>query len=96
MSRRHQFENHHKWDEWSDWNECYVTCGNGTASRVRACYDWEGNISKECDGMGVEVQTCAMQKCMTGTPVVQETTDGECPDSSGPVLRLSLLVYSSP
>ena len=63
---------------------------------MRACYDWEGNISKECDGMGVEVQTCAMQKCMTGTPVVQETTDGECPDSSGPVLRLSLLEYSPP
>ena len=47
---------------------------------MRACYDWEGNISKECDGMGVEVQTCAMRKCMTGAPIVQETTEGECPE----------------
>ena len=76
LSRQDQFENLNKWDEWSEWNECSVTCGNGTASRVRTCYDWEGTISKECDGMGVEVQTCAMQKCTTGTPVVQETTEG--------------------
>ena len=47
---------------------------------MRACYDWEGNISKECDGMGVEVQTCAMRKCMTGAPIVQETTEGEYPE----------------
>ena len=47
---------------------------------MRTCYDWEGNISNKCEGMGVEVQTCFESKCMTGTPIVQETTDGEYPD----------------
>ena len=66
-----------EWDQWTAWNDCSVSCGNGTASRVRLCYDWEGAVSKDCDGFGIEVLDCSAHKCITGTVMVQETTEGK-------------------
>ena len=67
-----------RWDEWSEWHECSVTCGNGTASRVRICFKGD-ETSNECDGEGVEVKNCSMSKCTTGIIVVKNTINGLCP-----------------
>ena len=66
------------WDEWSEWHECSVTCGNGTASRVRICYEGD-EMSNECEGEGVEVKNCSMPKCTTGINVVKNTINGKFP-----------------
>ena len=66
-----------RWDEWSEWHECSVTCGNGTASRVRICYEGD-ETSNECDGVGVEVKNCSMPKCTTRINVVKNTISGKC------------------
>ena len=66
------------WDEWSEWRKCSVTCGNGTSSRVRICYDGD-EISNKCDGEGVEVENCLMPKCTSGILVVKNTINGKCP-----------------
>ena len=66
------------WDEWSEWRKCSVTCGNGTSSRVRICYEGD-EISNKCDGEGVEVENCLMPKCTSGILVVKNTINGKCP-----------------
>ena len=45
-------------------------------SRTRICYDWNGNVSKECDGIGVEGQSCSAGPCTTGQTVVKDTIKG--------------------
>jgi len=53
-----------QWNEWGNWSKCSVSCGNGTMSRLRVCDDpAPDNGGKECDGVHIEYNECAMNHC---------------------------------
>ncbi|XP_042898424.1 uncharacterized protein [Parasteatoda tepidariorum] len=51
------------WTRWTDW-DCPVTCGGGTARRIRQCIDRKSG----CEGPSLETQPCAETPCPEGTP----------------------------
>ncbi|KRZ62195.1 A disintegrin and metalloproteinase with thrombospondin motifs 17 [Trichinella nativa] len=50
----------YKWSSWSEWSECSVTCGSGTKSRSRTC--WQGS----CVGDSVQREACRLAPCIEG------------------------------
>lgn len=48
-----------KWEEYSDWEICSATCGDGTQSRSRKCLGSIGN----CTGDTTQTQVCNVGKC---------------------------------
>ena len=50
------------WKEWSPWDSCTHTCGNGTQTRIREC---EGPFhgGQNCEGFTEETQACFLRHC---------------------------------
>jgi len=55
-----------KLSDWSAWDTCSVTCGNGTHSRRRDCIP-PRHGGRPCVGDTVETQPCFVRFC-PGTP----------------------------
>lgn len=52
------------WTRWTEWNECSVTCGNGTQSRLRTCTDPVPMYGgKDCRGESLQVRNCFPRHC---------------------------------
>ena len=50
------------WNDWSQWDDCSVTCGGGLITRRRDCAN--GEIGEEgCVGVSTESQVCANEVC---------------------------------
>ncbi|XP_075042203.1 properdin-like [Mixophyes fleayi] len=47
-----------EWTEWGPWSQCSVSCHEGVQERRRICIG-----QGDCEGDGVEVQSCTLQKC---------------------------------
>lgn len=57
------------WSQWSRWQPCSVTCGEGNRTRTRTCSNpppnWKG---KDCPGTNTYTESCNWHKC-----------EGRCP-----------------
>lgn len=52
------------WSEWSVWEECSRTCGQGNRTRVRTCTDPPARDGgRLCEGKAVEVIMCSVRPC---------------------------------
>ncbi|XP_056893820.1 hemicentin-1 isoform X2 [Takifugu flavidus] len=52
------------WSEWSVWEECSRTCGQGNRTRVRTCSDPPAQHGgRLCEGKAVEVIMCSIRQC---------------------------------
>jgi len=52
------------WTEWSDWDDCSKSCGNGETKRLRSCTNPEPeNGGKDCEGEYIEYDVCATNPC---------------------------------
>lgn len=52
------------WSEWSVWEECSRTCGQGNRTRVRTCSDPPAQYGgRLCEGAAVEVIMCSVRPC---------------------------------
>ena len=51
-----------KWNEWSAWSECSLSCDNGTQTRSRTLEPAQHG-GKECEGFRGESQPCNTQAC---------------------------------
>uniref|UniRef100_H3DL88 Hemicentin-1 n=1 Tax=Tetraodon nigroviridis TaxID=99883 RepID=H3DL88_TETNG len=52
------------WSEWSAWEECSRTCGQGNRTRVRTCTDPPARHGgRLCEGKPVEVILCSVRPC---------------------------------
>lgn len=52
------------WSEWSFWEECSRTCGQGNRTRVRTCSNPPAQHGgKQCEGNAVEVIMCSVRPC---------------------------------
>ncbi|XP_075872115.1 hemicentin-1 isoform X2 [Nelusetta ayraudi] len=52
------------WSEWSVWEECSRSCGQGNRTRVRTCSDPPAQYGgRACEGSAVEVIMCSVRPC---------------------------------
>ncbi|CAK6971319.1 hemicentin-1 [Scomber scombrus] len=52
------------WSEWSLWEECSHTCGQGNRTRVRTCSNPPAQHGgRPCEGKAVEVIMCSVRPC---------------------------------
>ncbi|XP_029988074.1 hemicentin-1 [Sphaeramia orbicularis] len=52
------------WSEWSLWEECSRTCGQGNRTRVRTCSNPPAQHGgRPCEGRAVEVIMCSVRPC---------------------------------
>ncbi|XP_035509461.1 hemicentin-1 [Morone saxatilis] len=52
------------WSEWSLWEECSRTCGQGNRTRVRTCSNPPAQHGgRPCEGKAVEVIMCSVRPC---------------------------------
>ncbi|XP_033937393.1 hemicentin-1 [Pseudochaenichthys georgianus] len=52
------------WSEWSLWEECSRTCGQGNRTRVRTCSNPSAQHGgRPCEGRAVEVIMCSVRPC---------------------------------
>eukprot|EP00800_Vazella_pourtalesii_P019814 TRINITY_DN687_c0_g1_i6.p1 TRINITY_DN687_c0_g1~~TRINITY_DN687_c0_g1_i6.p1 ORF type:complete len:1458 (+),score=297.65 TRINITY_DN687_c0_g1_i6:296-4669(+) len=55
---------HGAWSEWSEWDTCSVSCGDGTHSRVRTCDNPAPQFGGDpCLEHGTERQDCRLRDC---------------------------------
>ncbi|CAI5455383.1 unnamed protein product [Caenorhabditis angaria] len=47
-----------KWEEWGEWSDCSVTCGQGTQKRNRKC-----DTENDCSGPSDEMRFCQIASC---------------------------------
>lgn len=52
------------WSEWSVWEECSRSCGQGNRTRVRTCTDPPAQHGgRPCEGKAVDVAVCSVRPC---------------------------------
>lgn len=52
------------WSEWSFWEECSRSCGQGNRTRVRTCSNPPAQHGgRPCEGKAVEVIMCSVRPC---------------------------------
>ncbi len=52
------------WSEWSSWEECSRTCGQGNRTRVRTCSNPPAqHRGRACEGKAVEAIMCSIRPC---------------------------------
>ncbi|XP_060933914.1 hemicentin-1 [Limanda limanda] len=52
------------WSDWSLWEECSRTCGQGNRTRIRTCSDPPvQHGGRPCEGKAVEVIMCSVRPC---------------------------------
>ncbi|XP_022603168.1 hemicentin-1 [Seriola dumerili] len=52
------------WSEWSLWEECSRTCGQGNRTRIRTCSNPPAQHGgRTCEGKAVEVIMCSVRPC---------------------------------
>ena len=52
------------WSDWSGYNQCAVSCGDGTMARTRVCDNPEpNNGGNNCTGDGIETKGCNAGLC---------------------------------
>ncbi|CAJ0917991.1 unnamed protein product [Ranitomeya imitator] len=52
------------WSDWSPWEECSKTCGNGKKTRTRSCHVPPGQGGgKSCLGKAVDTIVCSTEPC---------------------------------
>ena len=52
------------WSEWSLWEECSRTCGQGNRTRIRTCSKPPAQHGgRPCEGKAVEVIMCSVRPC---------------------------------
>lgn len=62
------------WNTWSDWDDCSVTCGDGTQMRSRTQNAAECN-GAACTGDASDTQTCNVRECPSEYSKVRKTFD---------------------
>ncbi|XP_036375886.1 hemicentin-1 [Megalops cyprinoides] len=52
------------WSEWTEWEECSRTCGQGNRTRVRTCSNPPAQHGgRPCEGKAVEAIMCSVRPC---------------------------------
>ena len=54
------------WDQWSNWGECSVTCGQGFRERTRTCQgnQHQNGLRYSCQGPRKDFESCSLPDCL--------------------------------
>ena len=51
------------WEQWGEWEDCSVTCGDGTQKRNREITQQSSLVGNECTGNKRESRSCNSSGC---------------------------------
>ncbi|KTF76822.1 hypothetical protein cypCar_00021533 [Cyprinus carpio] len=85
------------WSEWSSWEECSRTCGQGNRTRVRTCSNPPAQHGgRACEGKAVEAIMCSIRPCPVDGKWSSWVSWGACSVSCGGGTRQRTRVCASP
>ncbi|CAC5418366.1 Adhesion G protein-coupled receptor B2,Coadhesin,Thrombospondin-1,Adhesion G protein-coupled receptor B1,Mucin-like protein,Hemicentin-1,Adhesion G protein-coupled receptor B3,Thrombospondin-2 [Mytilus coruscus] len=67
------------WSEWSEWEDCSVTCGGGLKTRNRTCTNPASKYGgKDCSGNSTNISNCADKACPINGNWTEWSSWNEC------------------
>uniref|UniRef100_A0A3Q3K3Y4 Hemicentin 1 n=1 Tax=Monopterus albus TaxID=43700 RepID=A0A3Q3K3Y4_MONAL len=85
------------WSEWSLWEECSSTCGQGNRTRIRTCSNPAAQHGgRPCEGKAVEVIMCSVRPCPVDGKWSSWVSWGACSVSCGGGTRQRTRLCASP
>ncbi|XP_031715320.1 hemicentin-1 isoform X1 [Anarrhichthys ocellatus] len=85
------------WSDWSLWEECSRTCGQGNRTRVRTCSNPPAQHGgKPCEGKAVEVIMCSVRPCPVAGNWGSWLPWSACSESCGKGMQSRIRLCNSP
>ncbi|XP_029473326.1 LOW QUALITY PROTEIN: hemicentin-1 [Rhinatrema bivittatum] len=85
------------WSEWSAWEECSRTCGQGNRTRTRTCSNPSAQYGgRACDGNAVEVVMCSVRPCPVHGTWGPWSSWGSCSETCGKGTQARLRLCNNP
>ncbi|XP_060630493.2 hemicentin-1 isoform X1 [Anolis sagrei] len=85
------------WSEWSSWEECSTTCGQGNKTRIRTCSSPSAQHGgKLCDGHAVESVMCNIRPCPVNGAWSSWLQWGPCSKTCGKGTHTRLRLCNNP
>ncbi|XP_039591708.1 hemicentin-1 isoform X2 [Polypterus senegalus] len=85
------------WSEWSTWEECTRTCGQGNRTRVRSCTNPSSQHGgKACEGKAVDLLVCNVRPCPVAGNWGTWLPWGPCSETCGKGTQTRLRLCNNP
>ncbi|XP_078498867.1 hemicentin-1 [Lissotriton helveticus] len=85
------------WSDWSPWEECSRTCGQGNQTRTRTCSNPPAQYGgKPCDGNAMEVIMCNARPCPVNGAWSTWMPWGSCSETCGKGTQTRLRLCNNP
>ncbi|XP_023810079.1 hemicentin-1 isoform X2 [Oryzias latipes] len=85
------------WSEWSVWEECSQTCGQGNRTRFRTCSNPLPQYGgKPCEGKAVEVIMCSVRPCPVAGNWGSWLPWGPCSETCGRGMQSRIRLCNNP
>uniref|UniRef100_A0A8C1I841 Cell adhesion molecule-related/down-regulated by oncogenes n=1 Tax=Cyprinus carpio TaxID=7962 RepID=A0A8C1I841_CYPCA len=85
------------WSEWSSWEECSRTCGQGNRTRVRTCSNPPAQHGgRACEGKAVEAIMCSIRPCPVGGNWGAWLPWSPCSETCGKGMQTRLRLCNNP
>nr|XP_054608122.1 hemicentin-1 isoform X2 [Nothobranchius furzeri] len=85
------------WSEWSHWEECSQTCGQGNRTRIRTCSNPPAQHGgRSCEGKAVDVIMCSVRPCPVAGHWGPWLPWSPCSESCGKGLQSRIRLCNNP
>ncbi|XP_074490966.1 hemicentin-1 isoform X1 [Sebastes fasciatus] len=85
------------WSEWSLWEECSRTCGQGNRTRIRTCSNPPAQHGgRPCEGKAVEVIMCSVRPCPVAGNWGSWLPWSQCSESCGKGMQSRIRLCNNP
>ncbi|XP_028301363.1 hemicentin-1 isoform X2 [Gouania willdenowi] len=85
------------WSEWSLWEECSRTCGQGNRTKVRTCSNPPAqHEGRPCEGKAVEVIMCSVRPCPVAGNWGSWLPWSQCSETCGKGMQSRLRLCNNP
>ncbi|XP_053341492.1 hemicentin-1 [Clarias gariepinus] len=85
------------WSEWTEWEECSRTCGQGNRTRVRTCSKPPAQHGgRTCEGRAVEVIMCSIRPCPVAGNWASWLPWSPCSETCGKGMQTRIRLCNNP
>ncbi|MCJ8749980.1 hypothetical protein PDJAM_G00193750 [Pangasius djambal] len=86
-----------QWSEWTAWEECSRTCGQGNRTRVRTCSKPPAQHGgRTCEGQAVEVIMCSIRPCPVAGKWASWLQWSPCSETCGKGMQTRIRLCNNP